>query len=65
MPAKSQAQQRLMAMAEHNPGAIYDKNKGILGMSKDELHKFSATKRKGLPKKVKKSPNKLREMMEE
>ncbi len=44
MPAKSVAQQRLMAMAEHNPGAVKDKNKGVLAMSKSQLHDFASTK---------------------
>lgn len=51
MPAVSQAQQRAMAIAEHEPGKLYGRNKSLLKMSKDELHDFAATKRKGLPKK--------------
>jgi hypothetical protein len=54
MPAKSKAQQRLMAMAEHNPSAVSAKNKGVLKMSQQQLHDFASTKRTGLPKKVKK-----------
>lgn len=53
MPAKSKAQQRLMAIAEHNPGAVKGKNRGVLKMSKQELHDFAATKRKGLPSRKK------------
>lgn len=49
MPATSQAQQRLMAVAEHNPGAIAAKNRGVLKMTHSQLHDFAATKRKGLP----------------
>lgn len=50
MPARSKAQRRLMAIAEHHPGEVYAKNKGVLGMSKGQLHDFAATKEKGLPK---------------
>lgn len=55
MPAVSQSQQRLMALAEHNPDALYKRNQGVLKMSMKQLHDFAATGRKGLPKKVKKS----------
>jgi hypothetical protein len=51
MPAVSQAQRRLMALAEHNPSAVYSRNQGVLDMSKQQLHGFAATKEKGLPKK--------------
>ena len=44
MPAKSEKQRRLMAMAEHNPGKIYKKNKGVLKMSKSDLHDFTYKK---------------------
>ena len=49
MPATSQKQQRLMAIAEHNPGSISTKNRGVLKMSSQQLHDFASTKRKGLP----------------
>ena len=39
-----------MAIAEHNPSKLYAKNKGMLSMSKNQLHDFAATPRKGLPK---------------
>ena len=51
MPAVSKKQRRLMAIAEHNPKAVYAKNKGVLGMSKKQLGDFASTKEKGLPKK--------------
>lgn len=51
MPAESAAQQRLMAMAEHNPASVSKKNKGVLKMTGQQLHDFAATPRKGLPKK--------------
>lgn len=52
MPAKSQAQQEAMAIAEHDPGKLNPENRGLLKMSKSDLHDFAATPRKGLPKKV-------------
>jgi len=53
MPAESQSQQRLMAIAEHNPSKVYARNRGVLKMSLSSLRDFAATARKGLPKKVK------------
>ena len=41
-----------MAIAEHEPGKLNAKNKGLLKMSHSQLHDFAATKRKGLPEKV-------------
>lgn len=58
MPAKSKAQRRLMAIAEHHPEKLYGKNRGILKMSKESMHDFAATKEKGLPMKKKKSKKK-------
>lgn len=57
MPAESQAQQRMMAIAEHDPGKLYARNRGVLKMNMSQLHDFAATGRKGLPK-VKKAPKK-------
>jgi hypothetical protein len=51
MPAASQAQRRLMALAEHNPSAVYPRNQGVLDISKQQLHGLAATPEKGLPKK--------------
>lgn len=52
MPAVSQAQQIAMAIAEHNPSKLYKKNKGLLKMSKGQLHDFAATPRHNLVKRV-------------
>lgn len=52
MPARSQAQQKAMAIAEHDPSKLYKKNRELLKMSKGQLHEFAATKRTGLVKKV-------------
>lgn len=46
MPAVSEKQRKLMAMALHSPSKLHAKNRGVLDMSKDELHKF-ASKVKG------------------
>jgi len=50
MPAKSKAQQVAMAIALHAPEKLYARNRGMLKMSKGQLHDFAATKRKGLPR---------------
>ncbi len=49
MPSTSQAQQKVMAIAEHDPGKLYAKNRGLLKMSHAQLHDFASTPRKGLP----------------
>ena len=56
MPAKSEAQRRAMAIAEHHPSQLYEKNKGMKKMSKSQLHDFAATKEKGLPHYAKTKP---------
>ena len=45
-----------MALAEHHPSKVYSKNKGLLKMSKSQLHDFAATKEKGLPHYAKQKP---------
>lgn len=54
MPARSRDQRIAMAIAEHHPEQLYSRNKGLLKMSKQQLHDFAATKERGLPKRVKK-----------
>ncbi len=49
MPAQSQAQQRLFAVAEHAPEKLHAKNRGLLKLSHSQLHDFAATRRTGLP----------------
>jgi hypothetical protein len=56
MPSVSKAQQQAMAIAEHEPGKLYGRNKGLLKMSHSQLHDFAATKRKGLPARKKAKP---------
>ena len=53
MPAKSKNQQIMMAIAEHHPGKLYAKNRGVLKMTKKQLHEFASTKRKKLPRRKK------------
>lgn len=52
MPAKSKAQQAYMAIAEHNPTALYGPKPN---MTHQQLHDFAATPRAGLPQHVKAS----------
>jgi hypothetical protein len=58
MPARSKAQQEVMAIAEHSPGKLYAKNRGLLKMSHQQLHDFAATSRKGLAERIVKSRKK-------
>ena len=44
MPAKSVAQRRLMALAEHHPDKLHKQNRGLLNMSQSQLHDFASTK---------------------
>jgi len=44
MPAKSEAQRRLFAIAEHKPDTLYKKNKGLTKLSHKQLHDFASTK---------------------
>ena len=39
-----------MAIAEHNPSKLNPSNRGLLKMSKSQLHDFASTPEKGLPK---------------
>ncbi|KKN00370.1 hypothetical protein LCGC14_1138450 [marine sediment metagenome] len=40
-----------MAIAEHQPGKLYKRNRGVLSMTQGQLHDYAATKERGLPKK--------------
>lgn len=51
MPARSKAQRRFMAIAEHHPEKLRGKKPK---MTKKQLHDFAATKEKGLKGHVKK-----------
>lgn len=58
MPAKSVAQQRLFALAEHNPSALYPKNRNLAKLPKQTLHDFAAGSEKGKPERVGRKPYK-------
>lgn len=53
MPAKSKAMRQAAAIAEHHPEDLYERNKGLASMTKEELHKYASTPEKGLPEHVK------------
>ncbi len=44
MPASTEKQREAMAIAEHHPGQLYQRNRGMLKMSHSQLHDFAATK---------------------
>jgi len=50
MPAVSKAQQRFMAIAARDPGALRGKKPD---MTRQQLHDFATTSRKGLPERKK------------
>ena len=49
MPSVSKAQQTAMQIAEHAPGKLYKRNRGLLKMSHSQLHDFSVGSEKGKP----------------
>ena len=49
MPAVSRAQRIAMAIAEHHPEELSEKNKGLKDMTHKQLHEFAATPEKDLP----------------
>lgn len=44
MPASTNKQRQMMAIAEHHSDQLYARNKGVLSMSHEQLHEFAATK---------------------
>lgn len=44
MPAVSEKQRELFAIAEHAPSKLLPKNRSLLSMSRSQLHDFAATK---------------------
>ena len=54
MPAKSKKQRRLMGLAASDPKKVKPGNRGVLKMTKSQLHDFASTDEQGLPVKVKK-----------
>jgi hypothetical protein len=51
MPSVSKKQQQVMAIAEHEPGKLYKRNRSLLGMSHQQLHDFASTPTENLPTK--------------
>lgn len=49
MPAQSKKQRQAAAIAKHHPEKLHKKNRGMLKMSKEELHKIASTSEKHLP----------------
>lgn len=49
MPAKSVAQRRFFAIAEHHPEQLRGK---MPKMTHGQMHEFASTKEKGLPRKI-------------
>ncbi len=43
------AQRKAVAIAEHHPEQLYERNKGLLGMTHAQMHEFASTPEKGLP----------------
>ena len=48
MPAPSKVMRRAAAIAEHHPEKLYARNRGLLKMSKKQLHDFASTKEKSI-----------------
>lgn len=59
MPAVSEPQRKLFAIAEHSPGKLYKANKSLAKLPKKTLHDFAATKGLG-----KKKPRTVADMLE-
>lgn len=49
MPAVSKKQRRAMAIAEHHPEELYERNRGLLKMTRGQLHDYASTKEFRLP----------------
>lgn len=49
MPPVSKNQRVAAAIAEHSPGKLDSKNKGLLSMNNSQLHDFASGSTKGLP----------------
>jgi len=53
MPAESIAKRRAAAIAKHHPEDLYERNKGLLSMTQEQLGHYAGTSEKGLPDKSK------------
>jgi hypothetical protein len=54
MPAESKAQRAASAIAKHHPEDLYERNKGLLSMTQEQLGHYAGTSEKGLPNKKQK-----------
>lgn len=54
MPAISRNQAIAASIAKHHPEKLYKRNRGMAGMSLEQLSHLASTTRKGLPKRAKK-----------
>lgn len=62
MPSKTEKQREAMAIAEHEPGKLYKRNRGLLKMSHQQLHDFASAVKPGGKKKKKKKRKSLKEI---
>jgi hypothetical protein len=46
MPAKTEKMRRMMAIAEHQPWKLYKRNRGVLKMTRQQLHDFASSVKK-------------------
>lgn len=53
MPATSKKMRRVMAIAEHHPEMLYKRNRGMLKMSRQQLHEYASTSEVGMSTKEK------------
>lgn len=52
MPAPTVAARRAAAIAKHHPEILYERNRGLLKMKKEDLEEYASTPEKNLPKKA-------------
>lgn len=50
MPARSEKQRRLFALAEHHPEDLYPQNRDLAKLPHQTLHDFASTPERKLPK---------------
>ena len=46
MPAETEKEREMMAIALHHPEKLYKRNRGVLKMGKEKLHEFAMAVRK-------------------
>lgn len=44
MPAKSEKQRKMMAIALHHPEKLHKENRGVLKMSKSDMREFASSR---------------------